>query len=310
MTNTTAEFWGWTPPGGAEISLAQPWLTVATFGGSRMGIPTLRGNDYEVPFRSGLQHRPKFANSRTLTLAMSVSGTDPATGLPAADDQVLQWNNNFQEIRQAFWTRDPLGSVQGMLTRRWNLTQNGTTGVVVASAMAEIGSDMAPAMTGRTRADFAVDLVLSDPYFYGTQRSVVIGAGAPVTVMTLGEGIVGEGYPSSVSSFTCQLSGPLSFPVLTNSSATSAASSAGVIFAYQDVVALGETVTIDFLNFTVASSTGASKVNKVAHAGSKMWFCLVPSPIPGQPGNNQVALTTLSATDTGTATLFYNDCYI
>ena len=305
---TTDEWWSFTPPGGAEVSLAEPWLTTTTFGGSRLGIPALRGNDYEVPFRAGLQHRPKFPNSRTVTLAMSVSGTDPATGAPATTDQVLAWNNNFQAIRQAFWTRDPLGSTQGTLTRRWRLGSLPGT-IVTASAMAEIGSDMAPAMTGRTRADFAVDLVLSDPYFYGLQQTRVIGAGGPVTLSALGEGIVGEGYSSDVFSFTCQLKGPLHFPVLTNSTATSAASSTGVIFAYQDVVALGETVIVDFLNFTVVSSTGASKISKVAHAGSRMWFCLVPGTTPGQPGLNQVALTTLDATDTGTATLSWNDCY-
>ncbi len=213
MTNTTPEWWSWTPPDGPEISLAQPWMTVSTFGGSRLGLPTLRGNDYEVPFRGGLQHRQKYPNARTVSMVMEVNGTDPATGQPATSDQILAWNNNFQYIRAAMWTRDPLGSVQGILTRRWYLTQ-GTNppAVVAASAMGELGGSMDPSMTGRTRADFTVDVVLADPYFYGAQQSATIGAGATVVLNALGEGIVGEGYASTVSSFTCQLTGPLTAP--------------------------------------------------------------------------------------------------
>jgi len=310
MTNTTDEFWSWRAPNGPDISLAQPWLTISTIGGSRFGMPGLRGNDYEVPFRAGLQHRQKYPNARTVSLVMSVSGTDPLTGAPATDDQVLAWNNNFRYIRQAFWTRDPIGSAQGKLTRRWRLgTFPGT--VVAASAMAEIGGTMDPSMTGRTRSDFTVDLVLSDPYFYSAQQqSAVIGIGNPVTLTALGEGIVGEGQASSVFSFTCVLTGPLNFPTLANATATSAASSAGVLFSYNDSVALGETVTVDFLRFTATSSTGADKTSKIRHAGSRMWFCLVPPPDPAVPGSNSVTLTTLNATDTGTATVAWNDVYV
>src|SRR5262249_27526104 len=154
------------------------------------------------------------------------------------------------------------------------------------------------------------DLVLADPYFYGAQQNVVLATGNPVTLTSLGEGIVGEGYASPVFSFTCTLAGPLSFPTLTNSSAVSAASSAGVLFSYQDTVQAGETVIVDLLALTAISSTGANKTNKIRHAGSRMWFCLVPGTTPGQPGLNQVTLTTLSAVDTGTATVTWNDCYV
>lgn len=307
MTNITSEWWSWTPPGGPEISLAQPWITVSTFGGSRLGLPTLRGNDYEVPFRAGQQYRPKYPNSRTISLVMEVSGTDPVTGAPATDDQILAWNNNFQYIRQAFWTRDPLGSTQGQLTRRWYLTQGSNSpAVIAATAMAEIGGTMDPAMTGRTRADFTGDLVLADPYFYGAQQNVVIAAGAHVALNALGEGIAGEGYASAVNSFTCQLTGPLTAPTLRNNTA----GANGVQVTYLNSVAPGEVVTLDFLAFSAVSSLGPNVVAKVKHAGSRMWFCLVPSSTPGQPGLNDVTLTTLNAVDTGTATVSWNDCYL
>jgi hypothetical protein len=305
---TTNEWWSWTPPNGPEISLAQAWLTTSTIGGSRFGMPGYRGNDYEVPYKAGLLHRPKFPNARTVSLVMSVSGTDPVTGLPASQDQVLAWNNNFQYIRQAFWVNDPLGSAQGKLTRRWFLTQGGVNQVIAATAMAELGGTMDPTMTGRTRSDFTVDLVLSDPFFYGAQQSVTAGIGGITTLTALGEGIVGFGYASAVNSFTCQLTGPLSFPTLLNATAVSAAGP--VSFTYNAAVASGETVTVDFLADTAMSSTGANVSGKIGHAASRMWLCLVPSPDPALLGTNNVTLSTLDPTDTGTATVTWNDCYV
>jgi hypothetical protein len=301
------EWWSWTPQNGPEISLAQPWLTISTFGGSRFGLPTLRGSDYEVAFRAGMQHRQKYPNSRTVSLVMAVSGTDPDTGLPATDDQILAWNNNFQYIRQAMWTRDPLGSVQGMLTRRWYLTQPGQPpAVVAATATGELGGSMDPAMTGRTRADFTTDVVLADPYFYGAAQSVTIAAGATAVLAPLGEGIVGEGYASQVNSFTCLLNGPLTTPTVRNA----IAGPNGVQFTYLGTVAPGEVVTVDFLAFTATSSLGPNVAGQVKHAGARFWFCLVPSPDPALPAANPVSLTTLNAVDNGTATLQWNDCYV
>jgi hypothetical protein len=304
LTNTNPEWWSWTPPGGPEVSLQQPWLTVSTMGGSRLALPTLRGADYEVPFRNGMLHRPKYANSRTVSLLMSVSGTDPVTGLPASTDQLLAWNNNFSYIRQAFWTRGPLGSTQGKLTRRWYLTQGpNPPAVIAASALGEIAGDMTPTMTGRTRSDFPADILLADPYFYGPAQSAVVFAGALAPVLALGEGVVGEGYPSAVSSFTIALAGPLTAPTLTNQTA-------GVSVTYGANVAPGEVVTLDILAFSAVSSLGPNVVSLVSHAGSRFWFCLVPSATPGQPGLNTLQLATLSGADSGFATLTWNDCYV
>lgn len=303
---TTQEWWSFTPPGGPEVSLSQPWLSTTTIGGARLNIPTFRGNNYEVPFRNGMLYRQKWAGSRTITLLMQVNGIDPATGQPATSDQILAWNNNFAYIRQALYVVDPLGSNQGKLTRRWYITQNGIPAVVAASAMAEVGSDLAPTMTGRTRADFTADLVLADPYFYGATQTAVIAANSPVTLAPLGEAVVGSGFSSSVSTFTCLLTGPLHFPALFNQTA----GSTGVQVTYGDVIASGSTVALDFLAYTAVTNTGISVLNKISHAGSNMWFCLTPSPVPGQAAANVVTLNTTDPTDTGSATLVWNDTYV
>ena len=100
---------------------------------------------------------------------MWMDGSGSAAGWPAADNR-LAFNNNWQALRQAFFTRGAIsGSIQGQLQRNWYLTQ-GTNKLVTSTAMAEIAGSMDLAMNGRFGAAFTVDLLLADPYFYGAQR--------------------------------------------------------------------------------------------------------------------------------------------
>ena len=48
------ELWYWN-----GTALNQPYWNIATFGGSRAGLPTLRGQNYEVPYRAGQLWRAK-----------------------------------------------------------------------------------------------------------------------------------------------------------------------------------------------------------------------------------------------------------
>ena len=159
-----------------------------------------------------------------------------------AVDLFGQWNANWQKIRQSFWNRGARGSLQGKLTRRWSIGYQGApASIVQASAMAEIGSDMAPSMTGRARADFSVDLVLADPYFYGaTNRTATLAYGVPQNVVANGEGVVGEGWPSAVNDFTVVLNGPLTTPKITNATE-------GLAVQYNGTIAGGKSVTLDIL---------------------------------------------------------------
>jgi hypothetical protein len=289
--NTVDEYWSWTPPGGSAISLQQPWLGVATIGGSRLGVPTLRGQDYEVPFRSGMVWRPKFPGPRTVTLVMWTAGIDQATGVPA-DDQRLAWNDNWNAIRRAFWNRGVLGSLRGTLTRQWLLTQGGVPVMVSADALAEVAGSMEPAMTGRTRADFSVDLLLADPYFYGPVRTQTVARNNTTLVTSRGDGVVGEGTGGS---FTATFTGPLTSPVLT--------SDAGLSVSLDLFLPAAYTVTLDLLNFTATDSLGANQVAAVSHSGSRMWMAL-PS------GDSTLMLTSGSGTDSGSVLLSWQDPYL
>lgn len=284
------EFWSWQPAygpsAGQQVSLQQQFWNIAVFGGSRFSLPTLRGQDIEQPYRSGLQWRPKYPNSRTVTLGMWTAGINQATGVPDTADQRLAFNNNLQQLRALFFQRGPLGSVQGQLTRRWWLTQQGSNQIVAATAMAEIAGTMEPTNMGRTSASFSVDLLLSDPYFYGASQNVAVTtAGGSLT--GLGEGIVGEGYPSAVSSFTIQLTaGPVT---VTNATA-------GVSFTYGAAIT-NSPVTLDILNNTATDAAGNNVIANVSHSGARMWMCVLT-------GTNNITVSD------GTATFSWADAYI
>jgi hypothetical protein len=273
-----AEVWYWN-----GMALSQPYWNIATFGGSRFGVPTLRGQNVQVPYRSGQAQQAKYLDQRTITLTMWLNGAGSAAGWQLPADQRLAFNNNWQQLRQAFLTRNAGGSVQGQLQRNWYLTQAGTPQLVTSTAMAEIAGSMDPTMNGRVGAALSVDLLLSDPYFYGAARSQGITGTAAVSA--LGEGVVGEGFPSPVSSFTVTLSAP----------ATVTNTSAGVAFTVGTGPAFP--VVVDCLNYTVTDSAGKNQVFYFSHAGSRLWMALVP-------GSNTINVSA------GTATFAWNDTYV
>jgi hypothetical protein len=275
-----AELWYWN-----GTPLNSTYWNIATLGGSRFGLPTLRGSNYAVPFRAGQAQRAKYPDSRTITLQMWTDGMASSAMPYPAGDARLAFNNNLQSIRQLFWNRNAGGSVQGQLQRNWFLTQSGSNKLVTATSMAEIAGSMDLTMNGRTNAAFSVDLLLSDPYFYGAQQVGNATGMGGTTLTTLGEGIVGEGFPSAVSAFT----------VAVSAACTVTNSTAGVSFT----VASGPSfpVTVDILNYTVTDHVGVNQVAALTHSGSRSWMVLLP-------GAN---IITVSA---GTATFTWNDVYL
>jgi hypothetical protein len=273
--------WAWN---GLPLQSAYGAWNLATMGGSRFSVPVYRGQNYEVPYRSGQAYRQKFPDSRTVTLAFWADGQGQhSTGTYPAADQRLAFNNNLQQIRQAFFQMNANGSVQGQLQRNWYLTQ-GTPKLVTSTAMAELAGSMDLTMNGRTSAGFSVDLLLADPHFYGAQVTRACSGGA-TTVTGLGEGVVGLGYASPVSGFTVTLS----------AAATVTNSTAGVSFT----VAAGPSfpVTVDILNGTITDNVSVNQIPQLSHAGSRAWMVVLP-------GANSIAVSA------GTATFQYNDVYI
>jgi hypothetical protein len=297
---TVDEWWSFANPyvnGGAAVSLHQQWWSIGTIGGTRFGIPLLRGSNVEVPYVSGQLQRAKYADQRAITLVMWTAGIDQSSGKPDPSDQRTAWNTNWQQLRALFWTRGVLGSVQGTLTRQWNVGYQGqSASMISASALAEVAGTMEPTMTGRTRADFSVDLLLAAPYFFGSQRTVTLARNVAQNVTAYGEGVVGETFPSTLNAFTVTLNGPLTNPLITNSTN-------GVSVALQASVASGSSVTVDILNRTAMASSGLNLIAYITHAGARQWLMLTP-------GVNNLELTTGSSSDSGNAVVAWNDHYI
>jgi hypothetical protein len=276
------EAWYWN---GLPLQSAYGAWNLATMGGSRFGVPVFRGQNYEVPYRAGQNWRAKFPDSRTVTLAFWADGQGQhSSGTYPASDQRLAFNNNLQQLRQAFFQMGAGGSVQGQLQRNWYLTQSGTARLVTSTAMAELAGSMDLTMNGRTSAGFSVDLLLADPFFYGAQVTRAC-TGASTTVTGLGEGVAGLGYASAVGGFTVSLS----------AAATVTNTTAGTGFT----VASGPSfpVTVDVLNGTVTDNAGVNQIAALSHSGGRAWMAVLP-------GANTVSVSA------GTATLVYNDAYI
>jgi hypothetical protein len=275
---------------------------VSSFGGSRQDLPLLRGQNYPVAYRAGQMWRSKQPDQRTVSLAMWAAGVDQAALVPAAD-QTLAFNNNFQQLRSMFWVQGNQGSSLGFLTRRWYLTQNGATGIIAATAQAEIAGTMQPTMSGRTRADFTVDLLLSDPYFYGARQSLSIGANASQTLLNLGDAPVGFGQAPGQggTAFTITLTGPLTTPIeLANYTN-------GVFVTLAHTIPAGHSLTLDVMSYTAYDDTGTSYLGSVSHGGARPWMLLMGAGNNG--GNNSLTLST-GAGDSGKAVISWQPGYL
>jgi hypothetical protein len=276
-----AELWYWN-----GLALNQPYWNIASFGGSRYGVPTGRGQDYQVPYRAGQLWRAKFPDERTITLNMWTDSQMSANqSYPAADPR-RAFNDNWQALRAAFFTRGAQGGLQGQLQRNWYWTLNGTPTMVTSTAMAEIAGSMDPSMNGRTSAAFSVDLLLNDPFFYGALRTQAVTTAGGV-INAYGEGVVGEGFPSAVNAFTISIT----------AACTVANTTAGVSVTHSGSGVATWPVTIDPLHYTAVDAAGNNVVGGITHAGSRMWQCLVS-------GNNAI---TVSA---GTATWSWHDAFV
>jgi hypothetical protein len=241
------------------------YWNIATFGGSRFGIPTLRGQDYEVPYRAGQLWRAKYPDERTVTLSMWTDSQLSGNQSYPASDPRRAFNDNWQALRQLFFTRGVAGSLQGQLQRNWYLTGSGSPSLVTSTAMAEIAGSMDPTMNGRTSAAFSVDLLLSDPYFYGAQTGGTITT-AGGNIVNPAEGVAGEGFASPVNAFTVTISAATT---VTNTTA-------GASFTHSGAGVVSWPVTVDILRFTATDNAGNNVVGGLTHIGSRIWMPLLP----------------------------------
>lgn len=278
MVNTSGEWWSLDPGDGTgEVSLHQEQWSVATVGGSRYDVPPRRGDNIVLPYRPGAIHRPKTPDQRRVSLVMWVSAdADDGTG-----DCEQSFNDNWDELRRLVWT---YSGRQVRLVRRWRLSSYTGTGapLLVADALAELAGPMELHMTGRTRADFVMDFLLADPYFFGAERRVVIPSGSTVTVVNPGHDLAAYRH------VTVDLSGP--------GQLTNYGPEPNVWVRYEGT----GPVHLDVSNFLATSGT-RSVIGKVKHSGARYWMGLLPT--------RGGFVNTLTASGC-TATLTYRPPYI
>jgi hypothetical protein len=274
MPSSSEEWWDV----GGESLHKYAW-SITSLGG-RLGLPTLRGGSTTVPFRPGTPFYVKTADQRTLTLTMFVLGIDPDTDADMASAASrARFNDNFHAIQRLFWTGS--GGPQVPLTKRW-LTGPEPGTLLQATAMVEPASQMPPTMTGRLRAEFSLDLLLSDPYFYAPQLSQAIVLGEDPVIVT-NEGDV----PAQYGAVEVDLIGPLTNPRLTNLTPTpnvwiQFVGRSGSL-SVPGIIPAGHTVKLN-CDGPLAFDGENQVTPNLMHAGTRSFFALAT-------GENEIQLT-------------------
>jgi hypothetical protein len=281
MSNSTQEYWDVD-----GTSLNQYCHAIKTYGGSRLAVPKLRGENALLPHRHGRIFKPKTPDSRVITLAMWVAGIDPATDQPA-EDQRVQFNDNWSALTSLFWSPGQ----QIALTKRW-FTNAASPVLMQATAQAELAGTMDPTMTGRTRADFGVDLLLADPFFY----SPVITTAA----IDVGETLI-INNPGDVETWVemeIEFNGELINPTLWNLS-----TSPNIWMTPNTLIQSGYKVDVKVETFEAIRNYDNVDISAgIDHSGYRAWFKL-------DPGNNSVKLTS-SGLGSGSAIIRYRAAFL
>lgn len=271
----------WDVDGVSLQTLAQ---NISTLGGSRWGVPPLRGENIQIPGRPGALWQPKIADSRTLTLAMWVRGTD-ANGNVSGDPKQT-FTANWRSLQQLLWRHD---GTQFALTKRWN----DGSGVKSATALVEFAGGLEPSMIGPHGAKFTIDLLLADPYFYGAEVTSTLAVGVGQVVTNAGD------VPVSSYGMSLKFNGALTAPKVTNSSV-----SPNVWASVGGAISGGDSITLDVAEFTATKQSDSSnQIGNVTYSPGPRgeWFYLAK-------GGNTLTLT--ASAGAGTCTFKHRPAYL
>jgi len=263
----------------------QTWArNISTLGGSRWGVPSMRGSNIMVPGRAGALWQPKVADSRTITLAMWVRGTDDNGVLGTTPKKTF--TANWRALQQLLWKPD---GTQFSLTKRWD----DGSGVKSATALAEFAGGLEPTMMGPYGAKFTVDLLLADPYFYGTQVTSTLAVGVGQVVNNAGD------VPATPYGMSLKFNG-----ALTNGKVTNSTVSPNVWAQWTGAISGGDGITLDVDEFTaIKQSDSSNQIGGVSYSPGPNgeWFYMAK-------GNNTLTLT--ASAGAGTCTFKHRPAYL
>lgn len=272
MSNIVSEYWEVD-----GVSLHTWAWAIETLNG-REGLPPRRGENAVVAYRRGEVWRPKVFGARELSLVMWVKGSDADGVIPGAGARA-QFRQNLESLKSLF----------GVIERELVLTRRVQTlaSLLVQTGKAECVGTLEPNMRGNTLAGFVVDLLMADPFWYGTQ---VVGS-VPVAGATLT-----NAGTATVRKMVIRLNGPLTNPQLVNQN-----TSPITAVSYVGTIAGGEWVDLDTDNYTARNQLGASVIGNVTHSGDRSWMKLLP-------GANAMLLNVSAGT--GNAQITYSPAYL
>jgi len=267
------------------IPLSTYAYAIKTYGASRLAPPPLRGDNRKIPFAPGMKFLPKVPDQRTVTLDMWVIGALPDGTVV---DEV-QFDYNWRMLRNLLWRPQE----EFVLTKRFTTDAAGT--VVQASGLAQFSTGLNPEMTGRMRADFSVDLIMADPFFYSDPVEIDFGP-LPATSLSQSFNVDGDW---STRAILLHVDGPVTSPIWTYETPTP-----DQWCRFNTDVPDGGSCDIDVVNFSATLTNGgpaSPATGYMQRSGGFFWLELQPGP---------AVVSFSAASGTGTSTLTYQPVWL
>ena len=233
---------------GLSLSSRGKWDVEAVIEG--IGIPKFRGNDLRVPFQHGNRWIKKRFNSRKIVFSMWIKGTDRA-----------DLDQNIDAFLTAIGTPGLHTLVRTLRSGETRLAQ------------AELCSEIHFVRKNPGYAKFALELELSDPFFYALGKTADIRAisSSPFVWLHANMG------SAPATAMVITMEGPLSNPILKNRNN-------GIWIQYVGTIASGQSVVLDTKHFTCLQGED-NMISIVKHGGDAYWMIL-------DAGNNSMELET------------------
>lgn len=257
---------------------------ITSWGGDLQAPPPLRGGDITVPYKPGTVFQKRVPDGRTISFDMWVVGADTDGNVPASASMRAEFEKNLKMLRRLFWKPN----AQLSITRRWK--EYGSSTVLSATAKGVYAGGFVPSMNGQLRATFSVDIYLSDPFFYGAEKTETFSA-----VATSNKTISVPGDYETTAIL-------LEFDAARNNFRMTNSSEGIYVNVNQDLAA-GE-VVLDVDKWTAVKNPTGDAENVIASVtsfGHTNWLAL-------RPGSQNLSLT--SSSGSGAATLKYRPRYI
>ncbi len=213
-----------------------------------IGLPKYRGNDIQVPFYDGKRWIKKRFDSRRLILAMWIKGKDK------------------RDLDQNIDSFLKVVGMSGTHTLQ-RVMRNGE----IRTAQAELISGINFVVKNPGYAKFALELELSDPFFYGsdliTDEYVITDINQTIVIENPGT--------APITKVKITLNGPMDSPKITNAENK-------IWLQYQRSISSGESIIINTNDYSCLKD-GDNYISALAHGGDPRWLIL-------ESGNNQLEI--------------------